>query len=46
MVGRYGWNIPFLVCSLLCVAGAVSSVGINAAKKIVSESPVYLAAGT
>jgi sugar phosphate permease len=46
LVGLYGWNIPFLICSVLCVAGAALSIGINAAKKIVSESSVQLAAGT
>ena len=46
LVGLYGWNIPFLICSVLCVAGALLSVGINASKKIVSESPVPRAAGT
>lgn len=34
LVGLYGWNIPFLICALLCVAGAVFSLGINAEKKI------------
>jgi MFS family permease len=46
LVGLYGWNIPFLICSVLCVAGAALSIGVNAAKKIVSESSVHLAAGT
>jgi sugar phosphate permease len=46
LVGLYGWNIPFLICSVLCVAGAALSIGINAAKKIVSQSSVHLAAGT
>jgi len=46
LVGIYGWNIPFLLCSLLCLAGAALSIGINAAKRIVDESGVSLAAGT
>ena len=41
MVGVYGWNIPFFVCSLLCVGGASLSVTINADKQIVDQSPVY-----
>ncbi len=43
LVGMYGWNIPFLVCSLLCAAGAIFSLGINAERKIVNESSVQLA---
>ena len=39
LVGLYGWNIPFLVCSLLCAAGAIFSLGIDAERKIVYESP-------
>jgi sugar phosphate permease len=35
LVGMYGWNMPFLVCSLLCVGGAALSLGINADRKIV-----------
>src|SRR5882672_4738772 len=35
LVGIYGWNMPFLVCTFLCVAGALLSWGINADKKIV-----------
>jgi MFS transporter, ACS family, glucarate transporter len=34
LVGRYGWNMPFLVCTFLCIAGALLSWGINADKKI------------
>jgi sugar phosphate permease len=33
-VGFYGWNMPFLVCSVLCVIGAVLSLGLDAGKKI------------
>jgi MFS family permease len=46
LVGLYGWNIPFLICSVLCVGGAALSIGIDAATKIVSEPSVHLAAGT
>ena len=35
LVGLYGWNMPFLVCSVLCLGGAMLSLGINADKKIV-----------
>ncbi len=42
LVGMYGWNTPFLVCSLLCIAGAVLALGINAEKKIAWESAVPL----
>jgi sugar phosphate permease len=35
LVGIYGWNVPFLVCSILCVAGAIFSMGIDADRKIV-----------
>jgi sugar phosphate permease len=38
LVRLYGWNLPFLVCSCLCVAGAAFSLGINAEQKIVRES--------
>ena len=34
LVGLYGWNVPFLVCSILCVAGAALSLAINADRKI------------
>jgi MFS transporter, ACS family, glucarate transporter len=34
LVGMYGWNMPFLVCTFLCVGGALLSLGINADKKI------------
>lgn len=37
MVGMYGWNIPFFVCSGLCVAGACLALGIDAAKRIVDD---------
>ncbi len=33
-VGLYGWNMPFLVCSVLCVLGAVLSLGLDASNKI------------
>ena len=42
LVGMYGWNVPFLVCSLLCVAGAVLALGINADRKIAWQSAVPL----
>jgi sugar phosphate permease len=35
LVGVYGWNVPFLVCAVLCVAGAGFSLAIDADKKIV-----------
>lgn len=35
LVGVYGWNVPFLVCAVLCVAGAGFSIAIDADKKIV-----------
>jgi MFS family permease len=38
LVGLYGWNIPFLLCSGLCIGGAVLSLGINANKKIIGEA--------
>jgi MFS family permease len=34
LVGMYGWNMPFLVCTFLCVGGALLSLGINADKEI------------
>ncbi len=40
LVGLYGWNMPFLVCAVLCAGGALLSLGINADKKIVWEPPV------
>jgi sugar phosphate permease len=33
-VGLYGWNMPFLVCSVLCVIGALLSLGLDATNKI------------
>src|SRR5260370_11592144 len=42
LVGLYGWNMPFLVCSLLCAGGAMLALGINAEKKIAWESAVPL----
>lgn len=34
LVGVYGWNLPFLVCAVLCVAGAMFGLAIDADKKI------------
>jgi sugar phosphate permease len=45
LVGLYGWNMPFLVCSLLCALGALLSFAINADKKIVWDSEVQLTSG-
>ena len=42
LVGLYGWNMPFLVCSVLCVGGAMLSLGINADKRIVWNPAVQL----
>jgi MFS transporter, ACS family, glucarate transporter len=42
LVGLYGWNMPFLVCAVLCAGGAVLSLGINADKKIVWDPAVQL----
>lgn len=39
LVGLYGWNLPFLVCSVLCVGGAVFSLGVNAEEKTVLKTP-------
>jgi MFS family permease len=36
LVGVYGWNVPFLVCSVLCVAGAGFSLSVDAERKIVT----------
>jgi MFS family permease len=33
-VGLYGWNMPFLVCSVLCFIGALLSLGLDATNKI------------
>lgn len=33
-VGFYGWNVPFMVGSAMCVAGAVLSLGLDADIKI------------
>ena len=33
-VGLYGWNMPFLVCSVLCVVGAILCLGLDANSKI------------
>jgi len=46
LVGMYGWNMPFLVCSCLCVGGALLSFGINADRKIVWDPATELKAGT
>lgn len=35
LVAVYGWNVPFLVCAVLCMAGAGFSLAIEADKKIV-----------
>jgi len=40
LVGLYGWNMPFLVCAVLCAGGALLSLGIDADKKIVWEPAV------
>src|SRR6202049_2485082 len=42
LVGMYGWNMPFLVCTLLCIVGALLSLVINADKKIVWDPAVPL----
>jgi sugar phosphate permease len=34
LVKIYGWNLPFLVCSVLCAAGAVFALGVNAEERI------------
>jgi sugar phosphate permease len=34
LVRSYGWNIPFLVCSVLCVLGALLSLTLDADKKV------------
>jgi sugar phosphate permease len=46
LVGMYGWNMPFLVCSCLCVGGALLSFGINADRKIVWDTATELKGGT
>jgi len=38
LVGSYGWNMPFLVCAVLCLAGAALWLGINADKKIIWDA--------
>ena len=40
LVGMYGWNMPFLVCSSLCVGGAALALALNADRKIVWEPAV------
>jgi MFS family permease len=42
LVGLYGWNMPFLVCSVLCLGGAVLSLGINADRKIALDQAAPL----
>ncbi|HTW30588.1 MAG TPA: MFS transporter [Candidatus Sulfotelmatobacter sp.] len=37
LVKLFSWNMPFLVCSWLCAAGALFSLGVNAEKKIGDE---------
>jgi len=37
LVGRYGWNTPFLVCAALCVVGGLFTLGVNADHRIVAE---------
>jgi sugar phosphate permease len=37
LVGRYGWNMPFLVCAVLCLLGALFTLGVNAEDRIVGE---------
>lgn len=34
LVGIYGWNVPFLVCSALCAVGALLCFAIDAESKI------------
>jgi MFS transporter, ACS family, glucarate transporter len=43
LVRSYGWNIPFLVCSWLCVVGALFSLGVNANRRI-GDAPERLPA--
>jgi sugar phosphate permease len=45
LVGLYGWNMPFLVCSVLCALGALLSLTINADRKIVWDTAVQLTSG-
>ena len=42
LVKLNGWNLPFLVCSGLCLAGAALSLGIDAETKIAAHVPVAL----
>jgi MFS family permease len=35
LVGVYGWNLPFVVCAVMCVGGAAFGLAIDADKKIV-----------
>jgi len=42
LVGLYGWDLPFVVCSILCVGGAVFSLGINADRKLDGDFPARL----
>ena len=34
LVGSYGWNLPFLVCSLLCAVGGILGLTIESEKKV------------
>jgi sugar phosphate permease len=42
LVGLYGWNMPFLVSSVLCLGGAMLSLGINADRKIALDQAAPL----
>jgi len=37
LVRFYGWNVPFVVASALCVAAAVLFSGIDATKRILAD---------
>ena len=41
LVRQYGWNMPFLVCVLLCVAGALFALSVDAEQKIVQDRELY-----
>jgi sugar phosphate permease len=41
LVRQYGWNMPFLVCVLLCAAGAVFALSVNAEQKIDRGRELY-----
>ena len=38
LVRLSGWNMPFLVCSGLCLVGAAFSLGVNAEKRVEVET--------